>query len=91
MRLRSRSLREGGVSDEVAKSLPVELKDQYTRSRCNGKWRHSPYVPVVSSEGLPFGLILLKNFPLGVIANVLNVNETAQVELFRSKLRHAGY
>lgn len=37
---------------------------------------------------LPFGLIVLEDLPLGVIADVLDVDEAAQVELLRSKLRH---
>lgn len=35
---------------------------------------------------VPFRFELLKDFPLGVVADVLDVDEAAQIEHFRSEL-----
>jgi hypothetical protein len=34
--------------------------------------------------------MILKDLPLGVISDRLDVHEAAQIELLRAKLRHAG-
>ena len=39
---------------------------------------------------LPLGLVLLKDFPLGVVAEDAYVDEAAQVEPLGSELRHYG-
>lgn len=39
---------------------------------------------------LPLGFELLEYLALGVVANGADFDETAQVELFGAKLRHAG-
>lgn len=38
---------------------------------------------------LPFWLILCKDLSLGVVADVPNLSETSNIELFRAKLRHS--
>lgn len=38
--------------------------------------------------GVPLGLVLLEDLALGVVAHVHDVDETAQIELFGSKLGH---
>ncbi len=37
---------------------------------------------------IPFWLIVLEDLPLSVIADVLDVDEAAQIELLRSELCH---
>ena len=39
---------------------------------------------------IPFDLIVLVHLPLGVVADDLDIDEAAQIELFRSELRHNG-
>lgn len=38
--------------------------------------------------GVPLRLVLLEDLALGVVADVQNVDETAQIELLGSELRH---
>jgi hypothetical protein len=39
---------------------------------------------------VPLDLVILKDLPLGVVADVLDIDKAAQVEALRSELRHDG-
>ena len=86
LRLRARALGQGGITDNVAKSL----SDRFTQSVLDGfiHWRKEPRGAQDENGSVPLRLVLLEDLALGVVADVHDVDETAQIELLGSKLGH---
>ena len=78
MRLRSAALGEGCVADDVAESLSDKARS-ISRSSQYSAVQVGKYCFDGMECSSPFGLVLLKDFSLGVIADVLDVDEAAQV------------
>lgn len=45
----------------------------------------------MDGEGVPFRLVLLEDFPLGMVADHFDIDEAAQIELLCSELRHCSW
>jgi hypothetical protein len=71
------SLREGCVSDNVAQCLSVSA---LVISRCLHE----------EVGRKPFRLVFREDLPLGVVANVADINITSNIELGCAELRHDG-
>ena len=76
---------EGGVSYDVAQSLPIVFRDKLSAKNENhiGDRTRSE-----GNAGGPLGLKLSESFSLGVVPNDVDVEEAADVELLGPELRH---
>jgi hypothetical protein len=76
--LRADSLRECRVADDVAEGLSAGALGVDSLS-CEEVGR------------IPLGLVLHEHLPLGVVANIADVDVASNVELGRAELRHVGW
>lgn len=90
MRLGAHSWWEGGVADDISKSLPEKRGFQRRDSREAMNVMSRAVSKGIGVRDLPFCLVLLKDLPLGVVSKDSDIDEAAQVELLGPELSHVS-